>query len=497
MNTTTTNSIDMCADRTSYKWRQNDSLDWEAVEVAVMWNGTVQDVVHRRTDGEDPWAFTIGEAPGCDFLIPADALQGETKLPLVEIRDGLVTVRILSGAGGDVIYGDGTWIPLASLYNNEKEENPNAFRGHSTYSLASHGQVVMDLKPWTFCIRSSQSLEKLSCPSELDWSSSYFFGISAILHLAFFLLVNLIPPGASGLVFDPNATDNRFIKYMLIPKEVQLSVVPEIKENIDQDQTDGKDGNRHAEIQGQSGNRNAKNTGKRYGIKGPRDNPKPQMARMPTKEMAETGGILSYLSSAAAPTSPFGREIAIGVDPENALGSLVGNQIGESFGYGGLGLTGTGRGGGGSGEGTLGIGHLGTIGTGGGRGSGSRYGRYKGGLKERLSKGPRVVSSPATIKGSLSKNVIRRIVRRHINEIKFCYEQGLRKRPDIAGRVAIKFLISRSGAVQSTAVFSSTVDDPQVESCIARTVRRMTFPQPEDGGIVIVTYPFTLTSPED
>ena len=100
------------------------------------------------------------------------------------------------------------------------------------------------------------------------------------------------------------------------------------------------------------------------------------------------------------------------------------------------------------------------------------------------------------VKGSLSKEVIRRIVHRHINEVKFCYEKQLSKRPDLSGRVSVKFIISGTGAVQMAAVADSTVGDPQVENCIAQAVRRWTFPQPEGGGIVIVTYPFMLTSPE-
>jgi hypothetical protein len=45
---------------------------------------------------------------------------------------------------------------------------------------------------------------------------------------------------------------------------------------------------------------------------------------------------------------------------ENVLGGLSGNQVGESYGSGGLGLTGRGEGGGGTGYG-VGIGHLGTV----------------------------------------------------------------------------------------------------------------------------------------
>lgn len=75
------------------------------------------------------------------------------------------------------------------------------------------------------------------------------------------------------------------------------------------------------------------------------------------------------------PTGPrvavqrFGKDSALGVDGEDALGGLIGNAIGEAYGVGGLGLMGTGRGGGGAGEGTIGLGTLGTIGHGGGGGS--------------------------------------------------------------------------------------------------------------------------------
>ncbi len=52
----------------------------------------------------------------------------------------------------------------------------------------------------------------------------------------------------------------------------------------------------------------------------------------------------------------------------DAWGALMGAEIGESYGVGGLGLVGTGRGGGGTGDGTIGLGSLGTRGKGGGRG---------------------------------------------------------------------------------------------------------------------------------
>jgi hypothetical protein len=244
------------------------------------------------------------------------------------------------------------------------------------------------------------------------------------------------------------------------------------------------------------GKKEANKTNNRYGIEGPADNQDPHMAREQAREMARNAGVLGTLRAMTgawnSPTSPFGRDTALGNDPMSALGALMGDSIGENFGYGGLGLRGTGRGGGGTGEGTIGLGNLGTIGHGGGGGSGSGYGRGAGGFRGRDARVPQIRSGAADVRGSLSKEVIRRVIRRHINEVKFCYEQELNSRPDLEGRVEVRFIISPTGSVQTAMVQSSTLSNQRVESCITSSVQRWTFPSPDGGGIVIVTYPFVL-----
>jgi TonB family protein len=276
----------------------------------------------------------------------------------------------------------------------------------------------------------------------------------------------------------------------MLEQEVE---VEDLNKADNQDQ--GGSGKRHIGEEGQMGRPDAQKNDNRYAIKGPADNPDPHMARERAKEYAATSGILAALQS-NAPTSPFGQDTALGVDPENALGLLMGNQIGDSFGYGGLGLRGTGRGGGGNGLGTIGLGNLGTIGHGGGGGSGSGYGRGAGGLRGHRASAPSIRTGTAEVRGSLSKEVIRRYIRRSINQIRFCYEQQLARRPDLAGRVQIRFVISPSGAVTSSQAAGSTLGEPAVETCVARAVQRIAFPQPEGGGVVIVTYPFMFQSAE-
>jgi len=95
-------------------------------------------------------------------------------------------------------------------------------------------------------------------------------------------------------------------------------------------------------------------------------------------------------------------------------------------------------------------------------------------------------------RGSLDKDIIRRVVRAHINEIRYCYNQGLGRDASMKGRVAIQFTIGPDGTVPVAEVATSEIKDVEVGRCIAAALKRWTFPAPEGGGNVVVTYPFVL-----
>jgi glyoxylase-like metal-dependent hydrolase (beta-lactamase superfamily II) len=99
-------------------------------------------------------------------------------------------------------------------------------------------------------------------------------------------------------------------------------------------------------------------------------------------------------------------------------------------------------------------------------------------------------------RGSLDKEIIRRVIRRHINEVKSCYEKELATKPTLAGRIMVQFTIAASGKVVASVVQDSTMDNSRVETCTVEAVRGWEFPKPIGGGIVIVSYPFVL-SPAD
>lgn len=98
-------------------------------------------------------------------------------------------------------------------------------------------------------------------------------------------------------------------------------------------------------------------------------------------------GMLALLGS-VEPTSDVFGTLDSGIEG-NVLGGLMGAEIGDSFGAGGLGLSGVGVaggsadlaiGGGGTAIGIGGLGSMGTIGKGGGGGTGQGYGMGQGGF---------------------------------------------------------------------------------------------------------------------
>lgn len=109
---------------------------------------------------------------------------------------------------------------------------------------------------------------------------------------------------------------------------------------------------------------------------------------------------------------------------------------------------------------------------------------------------PRVSTGRPEIRGALAAEVIDRVVGRHINEVRFCYEQQFNRNPSLSGRVVVGFIISPSGTVQSASAARSTLNNSGVERCVAQAVRQWTFPAPDGGGVVGVNYPFVFGSSE-
>lgn len=114
-------------------------------------------------------------------------------------------------------------------------------------------------------------------------------------------------------------------------------------------------------------------------------------------------------------------------------------------------------------------------------------------VSAHYSVGVTTVEINPIIMGSLDKSLIEGTIKRHLNELRYCYQRELQKSPTLTGRVDVKFVIGANGSVMSAEIRRSTLANPVVEACIQSRFTHMLFPQPGGGGIVLVTYPFLFS----
>jgi hypothetical protein len=146
----------------------------------------------------------------------------------------------------------------------------------------------------------------------------------------------------------------------------------------------------------------------------------------------------------------------------------------------------------GTGQRAQGAGGYGTRGKGGGQ---AGYGKIS--IVGSAGSFFQPVETDALVEGGLDKNEIAAVIQRHLGEVRYCYEQGLQQKPNLAGRVSMKFIIGANGKVSIANVSSSNLGSPSVEGCIRDRLKTWLFPQPRGGVNVKVSYPFMLRRVSD
>lgn len=336
-----------------------------------------------------------------------------------------------------------------------------------------------------------------SLTSDLNGDTAAYFGLSFASAAALLASAAFFAPPL-GLTDDDGVDHSDLVlmqQYLSAAAERERE--PEPSPDDGQSSPSGASGERAAGAEGAMGDTKSTQSNRRFAVKGPADNPDPHVARERALQDALTFGtvglLASFTSDPNAPTSPWGRETSLGTDERSAMGGMWGDSIGDSFGAG-LGLSGLGSGGGGPGRG-IGLGDIGTInhglGASGEYGFGSDHGHLKGG---RPSRHFRMRAANPVVSGRLPPQVIQRIVRQNHGRFRLCYEKGLGANPSLSGRVSVRFVIGRNGAVSNVANAGSSIASSEVVNCVVRAFYGLSFPKPE-GGIVTVSYPIAF-SPE-
>lgn len=87
--------------------------------------------------------------------------------------------------------------------------------------------------------------------------------------------------------------------------------------------------------------------------------------------------------------------------------------------------------------------------------------------------------------GKLEEEIILRVLRRHQSVMRYCYERALVNDPSLSGRVTLRWTIQTDGNTSTGTVTHDDMAVDQVGACIAGRLKRMRFPTPSGGEVVV------------
>ncbi|MGM0556875.1 MAG: AgmX/PglI C-terminal domain-containing protein [Myxococcota bacterium] len=461
-----------------------ESSGGDTLEVAMLWSDQVLSV----SSFSEARTVTIGPDWENDFIFEDASIQGED-FPLVSFDGGSYTLVVTPDMRGHVQNADEQFTIDEAIEQGIARQSSKAANAYEI-SLGRRTVARVDLGRTTFLVHFTDMPAAIGGGLPFDTAPLPYVGMSAVAHIAFLLLSMSIPADSGNLNFDSLQADDRFAQMLVKPDKEE----EEEKPNWLDDAGDEEQAAKHKGEEGKAGKEDSEQEDKRMAIKGPPSNKDLELKKARDTKIAQNAGVMKVFQDNQV-TSMWGNSSqSVGSDAIHALGNMEGDSAGNAKGFGGLGLSGSGRGGGGVSERGIGMANVGTAGRGGGGRGGSGYGKGAGDLGDRKSKIPQVVPGKPLVTGSLDKEIIRRVIRKHRREIKFCYEQELQKNKALTGQVTMNFTISATGNVIAAKTKKSSLNNTAVESCMASKIRRWVFPEPKGGGIVIVNYPFNFSS---
>jgi pSer/pThr/pTyr-binding forkhead associated (FHA) protein len=457
----------------------------DTLEVALVWSDHVLSV----TSFPEPRTVTIGPDRENDFVIEDAAVGQDISFPFIACRAGSYFLTFTQAMSGFIQDGDKRYSLSEAIEQGVAKASPDAPSAYEV-PIGSRTSARVDIGATTFLVHFTDMPAVIGGGLAMDTEPLPYLAASAAAHILLLLLAMTLPDDAKSLDLDGFQADDRFVEMMMKPEQEE----EEEPDWLD-DQGDEEEAAKHKGEEGASGKEDAEPDDKRMAIEGPPDNQDMELKKAKDTEAAMDAGVMKVFNSNQVSSMWGDSSQSVGSDAIHALGNLDGDSAGEARGFGGLGVAGAGRGGGGVSERGIGMANVGTAGRGGGGRGGSGYGQGAGNLGEKDDKMPTVIPGRPLVTGSLDKEIIQRVIRKHRREIAFCYEQALQKNKTLAGRVKVKFTISGTGDVIAALVQkgSSTLKDSSVHSCMSSKIRRWVFPEPKGGGIVVVNYPFNFS----
>lgn len=433
--------------------------------------------MQRLSSEQGESEFSLGTDPRATYQVSTEGLPCE-RFPLVRSNGSSFELLVSESMKGSVTR-DGKMMELHEFAQSEKAARDAQLGGTSVLQIPEGVRFSIEHGGSTFLVQSVVKPRHYPVPLRIDWATQSYTGAVMAGAAAFVGLMFVLPPDAKSLSLD-GFDAGRLIK---------LTAKPEVDERPDWlDPKKKVEQPKQNPVTSSSRRAQAANPVRSERImvsKNPGPVGKKEQQNM-AASLAQQSGIVALLRGGALST--ITRDSALGNDATQAMDGLVGTDSADPYASGGQ-FVATGPSGGG-GDGTINTSGLGPFGPGGPGG--------RGGAPRGPALGPYRVKGPTTEvgrvevnAGSMDREVIRRVIRSHMPEVKFCYERALMSQKELAGRVQVKFMINPAGKVLASVVEASTLHNQSTEQCVAEAVRRWEFPKPPSG-IVSVTYPFVF-----
>ena len=98
----------------------------------------------------------------------------------------------------------------------------------------------------------------------------------------------------------------------------------------------------------------------------------------------------------------------------------------------------------------------------------------------------------AVVVGAISVDDVHAGIAAQRGAIEKCYQDGLQRVPELAGKVLVKFTIGPDGSVESSKMKSTSMRDMGTEICVTESVRTAKFAKLSGGRLAIVHYSFVF-----
>lgn len=461
----------------------------QVAEVVASFAGSVLDVAHVGQSRSHRNRYLIGESDEANFKVPGADLPNPAASPLVSRDADGYALTFTPSMRGSVEFG-GVALSLADLVASGRARVTD---GAHRFVLPSGAKAKVMFGDVRFDIALVHRGCVVAGRGEIDRPFWGYFGGTATLGTVLYLLMRSMPEDALAMQQAEYEASMRLITYLPQVDEQKVAEPIGVDDTATGEQAgDGQTSERVAGPSRRASAMKSRSTDGPTGPVGPRRVSASMSRNFDLGADASKRGILGMIPSQDRFLAYSGL-YTVGAEDTGVWSNAAGVGYLAASGPGGTDLAFTPKGGD-TASGVLDMDARDLVGCCGGSRDSHGSKRGASGFGPRKEKVPTLRIEKDDASGPLEKDMIRRFVRGHLNEIRHCYNEGLSRNPQLEGRVTVQFTITGTGTVAAAVVQENGTNDSKVASCIAGAIKRWKFPRAQSGGTTMVTYPFMLTA---